>query len=498
MKDMQDAPNTMINRPADSTSPEAKSSRKVAFVVLLERFSMRNFLLTPLFKELKHSRNIDVVIATPAKDFPSFPDAPHLRHETITLPEAKTWRNRLHNWACSKLESILFYRYQMISDFRGFDIRVDGLKKGTTKQMYLGKDNRQEYSRYSLNKFFFGQSTTVFKALKKIYGCLYHPVQPAVQEQFDRIKPDLLVTNEPHSYRLREYYGEAHNRGIRILSMVLSWDNVTLRGVLVPNIDKFLTWNSVMRSELTRYHSIPEEDITVVGLPHLDFKAGLNGKDERTRFLEEIDVSPDNHVIMFATSSWHIGRDEPALCRHLVQEINSGKYAKECTLVIRMHHTEPEERYAEFQDLPNVVLHRGISLECVDVVKNNLQGDSESLLRLIQASDVVVNLASTISLEANFMDTPVVNIAFDLEEGIQPHDSNSFFIHNEHYANFLEYKGTSIAFSIEEMDEIINAYLMNPELHAEGRANVRKAFLEFEDGLASKRIYQAICKEAGA
>jgi hypothetical protein len=442
--------------------------------------------LTPVFDEIRRCTDTDFIFLTNCKRFPEIPDAPHIHHEPLITPGG-TWLSRVAAKLCRKLETILHYRYQIISGFRGFDIRVQSLKNSTDFQAYSGKDNRKEYQSYITQKRFFGRSKILYRLLTWCLDLLYRITQPEVRAQFERHQPDILVTNEPHSHHLREYYAAARLRGLPTLSMVLSWDNVTLRGALVPTITHFLVWNGVMKEELAEHHGVDKNSITVVGIPHLDISSQLD-TTHRADYLKTLGADPARQVILYATTSWRIGRDEPEICRHIAKHVLDDKYARPCTLIIRLHHTEPKERYAEFMKMPHVVVQPAIRLDPVSIVERNFVGDTKDLLRVIQVSDVLINMSSTISLEACFLDTPVINIGFDGETPRPAYESAGFFLRNEHYAKFLEHKGSRPVFTFSELHSAINEYLTNPGCDAEGRASIRAAYLGFNGVSASRRI----------
>jgi hypothetical protein len=110
---------------------------------------------------------------------------------------------------------------------------------------------------------------------------------------------------------------------------------------------------------------------------------------------------------------------------------------------------------------------------------------------------VVVNVASTIAIEAAICDTPVVNIGFDGPEPRPFLDSAARYYHYTHYRPLLEAGAVRVADSPEAMLTEIRRYLDYPELDRAGRARAVEEQCFGADGRASERVAEFVLGELG-
>jgi hypothetical protein len=113
-------------------------------------------------------------------------------------------------------------------------------------------------------------------------------------------------------------------------------------------------------------------------------------------------------------------------------------------------------------------------------------------------SDVAVNVASTITIEACVFDTPVVNIAFDGDAACDYARSARRYYAFTHYVNITRHDAVRIASTPGEMVGYINAYLGNRALDAAGRRRVVAEQCQFVDGASGGRFADAAATEVAS
>jgi hypothetical protein len=112
-------------------------------------------------------------------------------------------------------------------------------------------------------------------------------------------------------------------------------------------------------------------------------------------------------------------------------------------------------------------------------------------------ADVVVNVASTITIEACIFDTPVVNICFDGPEEEPYVRSARRYYQFTHYVNITNRQAVQVAESPGAMVEAVARYLADPALDAEGRRQVVADQCQFTDGRSAARVIAAVLDELG-
>jgi hypothetical protein len=113
----------------------------------------------------------------------------------------------------------------------------------------------------------------------------------------------------------------------------------------------------------------------------------------------------------------------------------------------------------------------------------------------VRHSDVAVNVASTIAIEACVFDTPVVNIAFDGEQPADYVKSARRYYAFTHYVNITRHHAARVADTPDGMIEWVNRYLADPALDREGRRKVVLEQCQFVDGDSGARVAEAVLAE---
>ena len=109
----------------------------------------------------------------------------------------------------------------------------------------------------------------------------------------------------------------------------------------------------------------------------------------------------------------------------------------------------------------------------------------------------MVNVASTISIEACIFDTPVVNINFDGADEPYVRSARRYYSFT-HYVNITNRGAVRVATSPGEMVAMVARYLADPTLDAAGRRQVVADQCQFTDGRSAERVIQCVLDELGA
>lgn len=133
-------------------------------------------------------------------------------------------------------------------------------------------------------------------------------------------KPDVLVVT-PMNQRFSEeveYVKAAKTVNIPTVVPVLSWDNLTTKGIFHVIPDLTLVWNKEQRNEAIDIHNVPEEKVFITGSPFFDkwFDAGELLEDRRT-FCQRMGFDPAKPFFVYLGSSAKIARDETWLAQSI-------------------------------------------------------------------------------------------------------------------------------------------------------------------------------------
>jgi CDP-glycerol glycerophosphotransferase (TagB/SpsB family) len=112
-------------------------------------------------------------------------------------------------------------------------------------------------------------------------------------------------------------------------------------------------------------------------------------------------------------------------------------------------------------------------------------------------TDVLVNVNSTIALEAMLVDTPVVMVAFDGSGGQLPYlQSDARFLDYEHMRALVETGGVRVVRTACELVSAVAQYLQHPATNRAERYEAARTLYGPVDGRAAERVAQHLLAAA--
>ena len=322
---------------------------------------------------------------------------------------------------------------------------------------------------------------------------------PHADALFDRHAPALLVTSSP-GLILSEVplLRTAARRGVRALAIDPSWDNFTNKLLPVRKVDRLFVWNALMRDQAVQWHGYRADMIRLCGAPQFDgyFRGGP--QTSREDFCRRIGADPHKKLVTLTTTPRELYPFHDRVVRALSGAIASGALAPPSQVLVRLHPRDDEDAYRDVRRLPHVIVEKpfrptvtaGDGL-AVDVMPEHQRHLAETM----RHSDVAVNVASTITIEACVFDTPVVNISFDGDQPLEYARSARRYYAFSHYVNITRHGAVRIAATPGEMVEHVNRYLDDPSLDAAGRGRVAAEQCQFMDGRSGERVTAGVVAE---
>ncbi|MBI4570693.1 MAG: CDP-glycerol glycerophosphotransferase family protein [Chloroflexi bacterium] len=328
------------------------------------------------------------------------------------------------------------------------------------------------------------------------------------QDLFDEFQPGLVLLTHPFALEELPLALEARLRPLLLCAMIHSWDNVTAKSglrVVVSNrpgrtlpvrFDKLIVWNEVMRRELVDFYGYRPEDIFPSGIPQFDV---YREPDRATReeLLLSLGADPARRLILYAAGSPTLLARQEAVLDVLVEAVEEDRLDVPAQLLVRTHPGTPMEALrARYAGRRRVVFDQpGIADAAAAFAAGwqNGDGDPRRLARQLRHCDVVVNVASTMSIDAAAFDKPVVCVGYDGDQ-VRPY-LRSVAKHYDftHYRNLMETGGVRLARSAEELVEEVRRYLREPGRDVEGRRRIVDQQCYRLDGRAGERIGMFLC-----
>ena len=309
---------------------------------------------------------------------------------------------------------------------------------------------------------------------------------------FDRYRPALVFATDVQGELDIRLMVEARGRGIPVIGMVRSWDNLTAKGLVSIVPDILAVNNAIVRDEAVQLHGIPKERIRIVGIPHYD-RYISGAAHPREAFAKEVGLRPDERFVLYApTGDRYLG--ENALDSYIIRQL-AGFLPPGYRLLVRMPPSDSVR--LDPGTLPaQVVIHRpgqDLSGGGRRFKSNELSPEDDELLRdTLAYAELVVAGPSTILIDAAAFDKPVVAIAFDDQPGRPYHESIRRYYDYDHFQPVIASGGVRLVRSQGEFGEWVTKYLAEPALDREGRGRIVAEQCWRFDGQSSRRLHEII------
>jgi CDP-glycerol glycerophosphotransferase (TagB/SpsB family) len=168
-----------------------------------------------------------------------------------------------------------------------------------------------------------------------------------------------------------------------------------------------------------------------------------------------------------------------------------------CQLWIRLHPQAVTGPYKLHIDPYRSLASERVKVEFPPVRDSKLpwelpKSDLEHLVKLLRDADVVINTASTLSVDAAVLDRPVVCIAYDPAGSLPYHRSVRRYYDFTHMKNVVQLGAAQLATSPEALRKKIVTYLEQPELDRDGRRRIVEQQFGRVDGLSAARLVDQI------
>jgi len=318
-------------------------------------------------------------------------------------------------------------------------------------------------------------------------------VAPVI-EQLRQMQPALLVSTTCVVRDEYPYLLAAQALEIPTLACILSFDNLSSRGV-IPKFSHYAVWNRRMRQQLLRYY--PEIDgarVHVTGTPQFDFHRSDAFRWSREATLASLGMAPDQRYLVYAANAALFTPTEPDLVRAFAGRCAELPELRRHRIVVRPHPLDDLARWGGLADPEGRIV---VSVPW-EGTGPPVESDQARLVSTLLHADVCLNTASTMSLDAAILDTPVVCVGFAAAHGTL---EDRFLLkahYTEHYRPIVESGGVSLATSMEQLVHEVSAYVRD---RSRGRAQRVRLVAEEcgpVDGRAAERLAALIAQLAGA
>lgn len=338
-----------------------------------------------------------------------------------------------------------------------------------------------------------------FRAEKALENCvekllLSYPRSAEAEERLRKIQPSVIVVTGAFQFEQPAIFSAAKKLGIPTLAYIPSWDNITTKNRMVFKYDGYLVWSEQTRSELHQYYPASKNaPVYITGAPQFDIFFQKRFYEARTEFCRTQNLDPDLPIIVYAIGSPNFLQEHHGAIE-MANRIVEGKLGK-IQMLVRPHPIHDNAALSRVFDryAPLVRLQR--THNAGKAVAERTQDDKQirEWINTFRHADVLVNLASTVSIDAAIFDCPVVSLDFDPQPGQADQRLIKDINHRwNHFRPVAQSGGVRLVENYDEMIEAVQFYLGDRTLDREGRKRMVRYVCEYADGKCGERMARAV------
>ena len=318
-------------------------------------------------------------------------------------------------------------------------------------------------------------------------------------ECLHKYRPDLVIATHAIYAVEQTYIREAKRLNITTMSIVNSWDNLTVyKGTLRVLPDYLIVPNEIVKGEAIDLGDMEAKKVIIIGMWNCDHYA-RNKPSRREDFCRSLGLNPAKPYLLFASIGKNFTDTEWQDISILLEAMNDGKLTKNFEILIRYH-----------PDLSSPFVwgklkrKDGIFVQQSSTPINDISGtkfpyeitslDDQNALDAIYHSALVITVQSTISIEVAVLNKPIINICFDGWEKRSYYHPYSVVRYHDftHYLPVHQSGGVRLVKTPKELILAVKDYLENPNLDQNNRHKLAEIFCWRLDGGAVLRLAKLI------
>jgi hypothetical protein len=322
---------------------------------------------------------------------------------------------------------------------------------------------------------------------------LSYPRSAEAEKRLKEMKPSVIITTGPFQYEQPAIFAAAKKLGIPTLAYIPSWDNITTKNRMLFKYDGYIVWSEQIKKELNEvYPYSKNQPVYVVGAPQYDIFKQSRFYQSREEFCDAQNLRADLPVIVYALGSPNFLKEHHGAI-DFAKRVFRGEFGK-AQMLVRPHpiHDNAELREVFCKFAPQVRLQQ--TPNAGRRLTERLQ-DEEQIVEWVNTfrhADVVVNLSSTVTVDAAIFDRPVVNLDFDPQPGATDQELIKDINHKwNHFKPIAESGGVWLANDFDEAAHAVKTYLKNPNLHQAKRRWITEYVCGYVDGKCGGRMARA-------
>jgi hypothetical protein len=325
------------------------------------------------------------------------------------------------------------------------------------------------------------------------------PISLEWRHALERVQPAAVVssmltlsTMRYHSFDLPAVVA-ARALGIPCGTLIQSWDNLSSKtAVLPPWLERYWSWSDWMTEELlTLNPRLRRDQVAWVGSPQFDFHLRPELLETREAYCQRMGLNPAQPFLVVGTGTAKWMPCEPPTVIELIEAL--ARRIPPCQVLVRLHPKDDgkrwEEERARVEKMGAVIQ---VTAPSTHMDEGGFVPPKEFFrdqVNCLHHSAVVLNTASTLTVDASILDRPVICFGYDaVPDDKFPEGRALAYSQSTHYSPLVATGGVKVVHSLEHCVQTIQAYLDNPALDRAGRREIVARVMGEADGGAGERL----------
>ena len=438
-------------------------------VVITDGVGFRNFILSDFIAEAKRNFNdVTIYSCIPASTFQEY----NLNCKIVELDQ---YNEKFITWFFRKSKEVAHLQLHRKNNF--------GIQDNFNSNKTKVRNPRGYATRfiYKMTALLHSESWILrFNKLQQ-FSFRNNSMGKSFNNQLKEDKIGILFFTHQRPPFIAPLLLQAEKLKIKTVAFIFSWDNLASKGRMAGNFNHYLVWSNLMQSDLLHfYQSVKPHQIDVVGTPQFEPYVLERYKTNKEHFYATYNLDSTLPVILF-TCNDSSSKNDPFYLELLADYIASNQI--KANLIVRTSPADEPSRFLYLQekypfiqwDFPDWTLTRENHAEpwTQRVPEFN---DIVNLKSVLQFSDVIINVLSTIILDGFLFDKPSICPVFGNEN--KGFDSAIKFLEYAHLKQVVDSNAVLIVKAESEFMAAVNSVLKNPD----ALLSEQKKFVELEIG----------------
>jgi CDP-glycerol glycerophosphotransferase (TagB/SpsB family) len=450
-------------------------------------FSIRYIVRTGLIDEIKKFAHPVIILTWNQEDLISELNLQGV--EVHLLPEIK--RDDIY---ANHRRKVDYWFNHFMSKSPSKKIQQKFLAKQNTSQVKLVSRLREKYNIVKMylpgakEKLFAKEATILSK----------HTDYENVIKWVQNLNADTVFTVTPFHAQEDIFLRACKSIGLKMLTAILSFDNITKRGWIPVEYDVYMVWNKYNFNELKRiYPYTNKKKIVITGAPQFDFYWNKNYLLPITEWKKNVGIPLDNQrkIILYAGGPKSLFPNEPQYLKHIDEAITEGKIIGNPIVLFRCHPVDEVERWKKYLgNSSNVIFDISWTGDKNLLLANVTDADIAKLCSTLAYTDVHINLCSTMTVDGSAFSKPQIGPAYDDVLPVSAKLLKNMYW-QEHFLPIIKTAGIKLAESKQQLIDYINQALDNPQDMIIAADKIINEIITFSDGQSTSRVVETIREE---